>query len=494
MHHAGGLKAAAKRTAFGEVTNTANNIRPSKDDSTIPNKAGYETIDNSALLQENKKPAALLKPAQRPLTISGLRGLLANASNASNASHAPLAAKPSIDAIQPAPQPANIRKAITKKNTAVFKDTSAVDIAQNLIKQQETNAPASTVSLNIPAIQEQSQSEQHVVPAQSKVRRTQSKQAIDSTEEKVEIEDGHVPTHTGDGHGVYLDVDRCVQFSHYSAEDPQEQKQAAHHDDVVQLNQEANNAPNDDVPAAKDVRKHDSRPVSEPEEYWDEEEDEENYLEDGYITAQSYRSRGDNTTGGVTTLVVPKMNQKIKRELAAATQLVEASRTVEEIEDESWDTTMVAEYGDEIFQYMRELEVRPATVSSSLSVLTLDRARCHQTHTTWKTKLKSNGPCEPSSWIGLFKFTTDSTSCLKLSFSAPTTLTVSCLARSFHWESSNLSVPLRSSSLLSMKRSTARQFRRLFTWSMAATRSMRSSRPNASCLACSSSSSDGPVQ
>jgi G2/mitotic-specific cyclin 3/4 len=55
------------------------------------------------------------------------------------------------------------------------------------------------------------------------------------------------------------------------------------------------------------------------------------------------------------------MNQKIKREIAAAKQYVEGSRTAEEIEDDSWDTSMVAEYGDEIFQYMRELEVFSAS-------------------------------------------------------------------------------------------------------------------------------------
>jgi hypothetical protein len=32
-------------------------------------------------------------------------------------------------------------------------------------------------------------------------------------------------------------------------------------------------------------------------------------------------------------------------------------QTEEEIEEEAWDVSMVAEYGDEIFAYMRELEV-----------------------------------------------------------------------------------------------------------------------------------------
>jgi hypothetical protein len=52
--------------------------------------------------------------------------------------------------------------------------------------------------------------------------------------------------------------------------------------------------------------------------------------------------------------------------LAAAKEIVEATRTAEEIEDECYDTSMVAEYGDEIFDYMKQLEVcKPPTISIS---------------------------------------------------------------------------------------------------------------------------------
>ena len=45
-------------------------------------------------------------------------------------------------------------------------------------------------------------------------------------------------------------------------------------------------------------------------------------------------------------------------ELEEAKLEVQRTRTFEEIEEETWDVSMVAEYGDEIFDYMRELEVR----------------------------------------------------------------------------------------------------------------------------------------
>lgn len=97
--------------------------------------------------------------------------------------------------------------------------------------------------------------------------------------------------------------------------------------------------------------------TSEPEEYWDEEEEQELYDEQGYTTAHSYRSHGDNTTSGPTTLLAPRVTSAIQEELEMAKEHVLQHQTEEEIEEEAWDVSMVAEYGDEIFAYMRELEV-----------------------------------------------------------------------------------------------------------------------------------------
>ncbi|PKS05242.1 hypothetical protein jhhlp_008613 [Lomentospora prolificans] len=96
--------------------------------------------------------------------------------------------------------------------------------------------------------------------------------------------------------------------------------------------------------------------MSEPEEYWEEEEDEM-YDDQGYTTAHSFRSRGD-LTGGVTTLPQPKMTNKVIRELEAAKAYVESTRPQYDLEEDMWDISMVAEYSDEIFEYMRELEDR----------------------------------------------------------------------------------------------------------------------------------------
>lgn len=99
----------------------------------------------------------------------------------------------------------------------------------------------------------------------------------------------------------------------------------------------------------------DQQPV---EQFYDVDE-EEYYYEDGYTTGRSFGLRGEST-GGVTTVLAPEATEKAEQELAAAKIFVEATRTQEDIDDESWDTSMVAEYGDEIFAYMRQLESKMA--------------------------------------------------------------------------------------------------------------------------------------
>lgn len=125
--------------------------------------------------------------------------------------------------------------------------------------------------------------------------------------------------------------------------------------EIAEIVKSEHNVPRDSLDLLHRRSDHGILP-SEPEEYWDDEE-EENDEDDGYVTARSYRSRSENTTGGATTVLFPKYNPKARREIAMAKELVESSRTADDIDDEMWDTSMVAEYGDEIFEYMREMEV-----------------------------------------------------------------------------------------------------------------------------------------
>ncbi|KAG9255293.1 cyclin-like protein [Emericellopsis atlantica] len=95
--------------------------------------------------------------------------------------------------------------------------------------------------------------------------------------------------------------------------------------------------------------------LSEPEEWWDEEDEEYEDADQGYTTARSVQP-GDFTHGGMTTLLQPKVTTRIQREMEEARIFVESTRAPEDVEDEAWDVSMVAEYGDDIFAYMRKLE------------------------------------------------------------------------------------------------------------------------------------------
>jgi G2/mitotic-specific cyclin 3/4 len=100
--------------------------------------------------------------------------------------------------------------------------------------------------------------------------------------------------------------------------------------------------------------------ITDLEEYWEEEIEEEFFDAEGCVTARSLRSMGgENTTSGMSTVIMPRVTSRVERELLAAKQWVEETGFAEITDDEAWDTTMVTEYGDEIFIYMRELEVCP---------------------------------------------------------------------------------------------------------------------------------------
>ncbi|KAK4631471.1 G2/mitotic-specific cyclin-4 [Fulvia fulva] len=90
-----------------------------------------------------------------------------------------------------------------------------------------------------------------------------------------------------------------------------------------------------------------------PEEFIEEDFDDQ---DQDYMTAQSFDMRDATET----TIFNPAQTKKNKQEIAEAREWVEANRTPDDIEDEQWDTSMVAEYGEEIFDYMREMESRMA--------------------------------------------------------------------------------------------------------------------------------------
>ena len=140
-----------------------------------------------------------------------------------------------------------------------------------------------------------------------------------------------------------------------------------------------------------------------------------------------------NMTGGVTATTVvlaPRYTKKVQQELNEAKIIVEGARTAEDIEEEQWDTSMVAEYGEEIFEYMRGLEVSPERrVVWRITWLTFCRNVCARIPTTWIYSRTFNGPCAQSLSTGWSRSIIASNCCQKLCSSRSTISIAFCPSR-----------------------------------------------------------------
>ncbi|PGH01788.1 hypothetical protein AJ80_08954 [Polytolypa hystricis UAMH7299] len=349
---AGVKNALSKRAAFGDVSNTVNAVRLTKDDSSIAAKQGGVLLE---------KPAVLSRPAQRPVSMAAAKSLpkdtVTTNPNLANPKHV------TTHKLSVKSQPT-----FTKRTQVVFKDTalpSVPEAAKPLSKPQPQPSQPNTAPTDTKAQQPSAEPpvghSLDTKPLPNPSREVQPKENIKPPPEApaaVNSDEMPIPL----SHRVYLEANG--QLRPYSLPLDKDGSQAMVKSSVNAAPARVNEPKVLSNPAVGVItRSHppfltaidNSR--TEPEEYWDD-EDDENYDEDGYVTARSYRSRGDNTTGGATVVLFPKVTQQVKHELALAKQTVEKSRTLEDIEDDFWDTSMVAEYGEEIFQYMREQEIR----------------------------------------------------------------------------------------------------------------------------------------
>lgn len=96
--------------------------------------------------------------------------------------------------------------------------------------------------------------------------------------------------------------------------------------------------------------------IVEEDEYLDE--DYLGVYEDyGYMIVYFYWFYGDNIMGGLIIMVVFVFSFNVQREFVIVKDWVFFIQMEEEIEEEVWDVSMVVEYGEEIFVYMRQFEV-----------------------------------------------------------------------------------------------------------------------------------------
>ncbi|KAH8664006.1 cyclin-like protein [Xylariales sp. PMI_506] len=300
--------------------------------------------ENQIEIQEVTKDA-FLRPAQRPQSAKGTSILPAAANGyiqpLTGSSHLPLQ---------------SLNKPSKRATTMIYNDSrpstsGSSEVIEVLYGREQ---PASTAAQVV-----------------RKPRHHQSQPALSATRRALEIEKSiqeHLPLY---------DAAIAANWETIAAEDDDATSEAPYLDAVEEFPLEkfpaleSNRAPSpalpDDVimPETKTSAKVvdfqpdllPGLPADDPLEVSDY-EDAEYYDDQGYSTAHSYRSRGDTTTGVTTTLMFPpKLTKKGIAELAAAKETVENNRTEEEMDEEAWDISMVAEYGDEIFQYMRELEM-----------------------------------------------------------------------------------------------------------------------------------------
>ena len=408
------MKLPAKRTAFGDVSNVVRTNQSSVDHAAPPVK------QPPIQLQIEKRAApALQQPAQRPKSLgAGLKEMISS-----------VATKPLAESNKQLPANSLLGRALSKKNTTIFKDYSTlakptVDISTSqdvAVLNDDSGKPTGNADESHPVA-----TATEGVP--EKVRKTKSIQSIKEPKTSTTEQSANPARGVLDRSSAILAKNAVTEPERCALDVPEKAginqqpvlARATHLSGSTKVEQ-ASTAPSRKTSSSTAGNETRQRFLNglEPEELLDDEYDEEEiYEDDGYVTARSTRSKADNLTGNFTTTIIPRTNIKVRKELDAAAAIVQTSRPLNEMEDEAWDVTMVSEYKDEIFDYFKELEVR--LPPHSMSLLKSSRSGWLQTHTIWISRQRFNGLCEQYSWIGLFKSIIDSNCCLRLSSCVPT--------------------------------------------------------------------------
>ena len=353
------------RKAFGDVSN-ANNVivnRSFKEERAAKDAAKAEQWqrEKAALEQLLARAHAACPPIQKQQDSMALKSVVSNpAIKSTNKFSGPApVSKPAPEIIRPQPV-----KAVRKSRTTVFQEKPAQQ-ASPVVLQQDLEFPRVRPAHIL-------KRDQYVPPAQPVVNRQPvlepSVKLVEECE-GVSLQSIEEEVSRPDAIYTYTEELSVIQEPPKPSIQPIDQESF---EPAVEYLSELISKGEEPVPSVlREIDVHvpfaeelEGIPLSAttaplPEEYWDEEEDEV-YAEDGYVTARSFKSLGDNVTGNATRTLYPHVDQGVKRELAAAKLHVEASRDPEEEYEDRWDTSMVSEYNEEIFEYMRGLEQRMA--------------------------------------------------------------------------------------------------------------------------------------
>ena len=332
---------AANKKVLGEVNANIKVLQPAKDDSEV-GKVSPGKIN----AQESEKP-----PAPAPFTRPATRPLAPKTTSAQNVptAAAPITTKTTAAAQMAVTELEPVKQVVAKKSTKVLRDVQPVtqsdvgnkSLASTAPVHQPLMAPKQPVQ---PVVQSQPVAEmpvQNTVAVErQEVRKTESVPLRDEPAARPQVKSANaVANHLPPG---FRSEEEFRTYIEYHTTQYQQQQHNVH----------GLSAANGSMPYTADAQ------PPQPEQFYDIDEVEYEF-DDGYTTARSFGLHGEST-GGVTTVLGPKYTDKVEEELRVAKEYVEATRPAEDIEDEQWDTSMVAEYGDEIFEYMRDLESRMA--------------------------------------------------------------------------------------------------------------------------------------
>ncbi|KAF7548639.1 hypothetical protein G7046_g8605 [Stylonectria norvegica] len=331
-----GFRGPAKRAAFGDVTNVAKNHINGRDEGkgVKLTQVANVSVHAPAPLTLNKENVAYSKeafsrPAQRPANFLTKQ-------------------KPIVDSRVP-------------EATKNLVRPDAQESALNSYIPTDNMRERAPTSLDAPALQPRHyKSQPQLKPKQPTLRRTQSKQLdefvarADSNEGNFANADPNAMPHQQaaytHSHAAYLD-------SLYLPIEEDSHLVVNHEEEYADMPSKLPEISEEEALVSISYQDGPINAMSEPEDYWDEDDDDYDDQDQAYTTVHSFRSR-DLTTGGATTVVPPRVTARVQHELEEAKLEVERTRSHDDIEEEMWDVSMVAEYGDDIFDYMRELEIR----------------------------------------------------------------------------------------------------------------------------------------
>jgi len=362
------------RQAFADVSNTSRGPT-AQDDLALMKDGGYSAfVKPTTTLQvlkevpdygeQNAKQPALLRPAQRPLSAIVPRAAAPTTQVNTTASVIPKHVNTEAEKVRSDPE--LLLKFLKRKNTTVFREEPAIEpevvsLVKEAVRTSVSTAPVHQVleprEKKLPPVPESAlpalptEDVQRVILPEPAAKHF-SRDLIESIEQTFAKAEQILPVEE-----VAKTQPVAVVPSRTSSQETIEQidRETRSSEHEVYLPALETQLPPLD-PCFAGVKLPLSAISDVPEEYY-EEEDDEYYDAEGYTTARSIRSRGDNTTGGLTTFLEPRVTARVMKELQCAAEYVAATRSPDDVEDEAWDTSMVAEYGDDIFEYMRKLEV-----------------------------------------------------------------------------------------------------------------------------------------